>query len=99
MFKGFTTGEVFVSIKAENYTEAGYQIDITSVGELTGTEIISSYNGTDWNEDYKDERAPSIYYDIEKSDANSVYIAQGETFTIPSSRRKRRISPNMSGTA
>lgn len=85
MFPGFTTGEVIVSIKAENYTTPGYQIDITKVGDMSGTELIANYNGTNWEENYKDERAPSIYYDLKKTTQNAVYVAMGEDFVIPTS--------------
>ncbi len=86
MFPGFTTGEVFVSLKAENYTSPGYQVDIVSVGDLSGADIVANYNDEKWEENYKDERAPSIYYDLNKTDANAVYIAQGEDFVIPSAK-------------
>ncbi|MBR6737589.1 MAG: hypothetical protein IKL82_04410 [Clostridia bacterium] len=83
MFQGFTTGEVFVSLKVENYEGTGYQVDITSVGDMSGTELIKNFNGTNWEENYKDERAPDVYVDVDLTENNSVYCAIGENFVLP----------------
>ncbi|MBE5751341.1 MAG: hypothetical protein E7357_02910 [Clostridiales bacterium] len=73
-FKGFTTGEVYITFSAKNYVSNVANLDIASIGGLSGSEI--------GNIDMHDTKAPVI----EVADAlqgDSAFIALNEEIQIP----------------
>ena len=85
LFKGFTTGEVFVSIFCDGYNMATEsRIDVVSIGKDKGSYLIDGYHLNQNNQNYtryEDDRAPSIKVDVK--DDSKVYCAVGDTFTVP----------------
>ena len=71
-FKGFTTGEVYLSISAKNHLSDKANMDIASLGGVTGEEILSSQ---------KDTVAPVIQ--VNKALRSMNKIAKNEEVTIP----------------
>ena len=77
-FKGFTTGEVFLSFYFENYVASSSQVIIHGIGEYTVEDIIS------WdNKEYNDTNAPYFTTDFEATDNSGVYASLGDTVVIP----------------
>lgn len=70
-FKGFTTGEVTISIRCEDYQESFANFEITEICGLQGDDLNIEYN--------IDEKAPVIKLENEVSD---FYIAMNEEFEI-----------------
>ena len=71
-FKGFTTGEVYLSIKAKNHLRGTASIDIASLGGVTGVDILKAE---------KDTLPPKIQMK-EGLRANTL-IALNEQVTVP----------------
>lgn len=71
-FKGFATGEVYLSISAKNHLGDKANIEIASLGGATGEEILSSQ---------KDTTAPVIQVDSALRSMNK--IARNEEVTVP----------------
>lgn len=74
-FKGFTTGEVYVSISAKNYVNSTANIDIASLGGISGRDLLDA--------DMHDTKAPVI----KVPDAfrqGSPSIAVNEEIAVPS---------------
>ena len=74
LFEGFTTGEVYVSVFAEEYSQATLDIEIACIGGISGEALQSA--------DYVDEKAPNLSVDYTPTEGNAVYVAQGETVDI-----------------
>lgn len=78
-YKGFTTGEVYLSLKISNFSKpAPARVDILSIGNNNALDIMDREEGG-----YKDEKAPVIKTDFEPTDNNGVYVGVGEEFVIP----------------
>ncbi|MBQ8658673.1 MAG: hypothetical protein IJ506_06015 [Clostridia bacterium] len=76
-FTPFTTGEVYLSMYANDYKRpASARVDILSVG---GEKLTS-------NEKLYDTKAPKIDVAMDCTVDNTVYVAKGERFTIPSAK-------------
>ena len=73
-FKGFTTGEVYLSISAKNYAGATANMDIAALGGVSGQDLL--------NADMHDTKAPVIAVDETLRDS-SLFIAVGEEIEIP----------------
>lgn len=74
IFEGFTTGEVYLSVFAEGYSEATADFEIACIDGKFGAELNAA--------DYKDEKAPVLKVDYTPTIGNSVYVAQGETVNL-----------------
>ena len=72
-FKGFTTGEVYISVLAEEYFTGTVNIDISKLAGLEGKELHLST--------VKDVKAPKI--EIDGPDDKVYYIAKNESVTFP----------------
>lgn len=74
-FKGFTTGEVYMTISAKNFVGNVANMDIASIGNLSGQDIE--------NIDMHDTKAPVIEV-AESLQKGSAYIALNEEIEVPS---------------
>ena len=77
VFKGFTTGEVYLSIKGDEYETSHLRFEIDKIGEYEGEEL--NFSSID------DEKYPVILFEnkaISLSDTN--YIIQGKKIKVPS---------------
>lgn len=74
-FKGFTTGEVYFSISAKNYVNSTANIDIASIGGISGRDLLDA--------DMHDTKAPVIKVD-EALSKGSPFIAVNEEIEVPS---------------
>ena len=73
-FSPFTTGEVYLSMYANDYKKTtSARVDIMSIGgeRITG------------NEKLYDTKAPTIDVELDCTVDNTVYVAKGESFSIP----------------
>lgn len=70
LFEGFTTGEVYLSVFAEGYSEATADFEIGCIDGKTGEELALA--------DYTDRKAPVLEIDYMPTIGNAVYVAQGE---------------------
>ncbi len=71
LFKGFTTGEVILSMRCEGYKESLGYFEISEIYGKKGAELNSNYAF--------DEKAPVITL---TNNADNFYIANGEPFTL-----------------
>ncbi len=75
LFGGFTTGEVYLSIFAENYQKSAARIEISQIDGVSGDNLTLG--------DYRDEKAPLIELDERlASTENTVCVAKGQTVSI-----------------
>jgi hypothetical protein len=74
LFKGFTTGEVYLSLYANNYKNGNPSIEVAAVGNAKGAALESM--------DYTDKKAPLLDVDYTPTVGNSVFVAQGEEVEI-----------------
>ena len=74
VFKGFTTGEVYLSVTAIGYNDATVSFELGRIGGAEGDVLKSS--------DYKDTTAPILSVDYTPTTGNAVYVAQGETVRV-----------------
>lgn len=74
LFEGFTTGEVYLSVFAEEYSDSTVDIEIGCIGGISGDGLNSA--------DYKDEKAPTLKVNYTPTKGNAVYVAQGETVEV-----------------
>lgn len=79
-FKGFTTGEVRLSIFGANYYAQTARVDLIGVGNDEGKDLIANHGEFS----YADNVAPDVKIDAELTDETGVYAAIGETYVIPS---------------
>lgn len=79
-YKGFTTGEVYVSITISNYTgSSAARMDILSIGNQNALDIINRADAG-----YQDTKAPVIKSDFNATENDGVYVSVGEEFVVPS---------------
>ncbi len=76
-FAGFTTGEVYVSIYADDIRGDGYlDVEIASIGSQTGEELF--------DDNARDERAPTVKVDVSREQLdNGLYVAYGQEVVLP----------------
>ena len=73
-FKGFTTGEVYVSVRAEEYYTSAVNVDVSMLAGMEGKDLhLLKVNDT---------KAPEIVIDIPNSD-KIYYIAKNESIALP----------------
>lgn len=87
VFPGWTTGEVYVSLYAEDYRSDTARNEIISIGE-DKTSLL-------YGKEYKDSVAPEVTVLSEKTTETGIYGAVGDTVTIP---RAEAIDINLTGT-
>ncbi|MGN1061870.1 MAG: hypothetical protein ACI4RO_01965, partial [Candidatus Scatosoma sp.] len=87
VFPGWTTGEVYVSLYAEDYRSDTARNEIISIGEDKMSLV--------YGKEYKDEVAPVVTVLSEKTTETGVYGAVGDVVTIP---RAEAIDINLAGT-
>ena len=76
LFKGFTTGEVYVSIYCADYRkDAPQQIEIASLLGVEGEDLNNYVT--------EDTTAPLIRTKIGLNDGDTLYVAKNEVFTAP----------------
>lgn len=73
LFEGFTTGEVYLSIRGDEYYGDEMNLDIPYIGDRAGEELIGM--------DITDTVAPVIKIDCQ-SDVDEIKIARGEGFKL-----------------
>ena len=73
-FAGFTTGEVFLSLHCENYSEEAAELAIGKIFGASGEELKS--------QEYQDETNPVIEIDTNLTDATGVYAIKGEAISV-----------------
>ncbi len=93
-FRGFTTGEVYLSVSFDKYIrdDEPARVDIFSIGG----ESVSDMFDREYNQDndsykynpqkYQDTVAPEIQIDFTQTIDNGVNVAVGDWFTIPSAK-------------
>ncbi len=74
LFKGFTTGEVYLSVYANNYKEGNPSIEIAAIGGAKGEALQIA--------DYADRKAPLLDVKYTPTVGNAVFVAQGEEVEI-----------------
>lgn len=74
LFKGFTTGEVYLSVYANNYKEGNPSIEVAAVGGMKGEDLQLA--------DYIDTKAPFLSVNYTPTVGNAVFVAQGEEVEI-----------------
>ncbi len=79
VFDGFTTGEVYLSLRAEEFVKDTVAIDIHSIGNYSASQLIALKD-----QSYSDVKLPQIKIDVKQTDENGVYAAIGDTVKIPS---------------
>ncbi len=86
LFEGFTTGEVFVSVRCDDYLSAeATRMDVTRVGRDSGNALTGGLAGkVEACPAYKDEVKPAIKINVEKTDAYGIYGAIGDSIAVPS---------------
>lgn len=77
LFKGFTTGEVYVSIRSDGYSEQLARTEVVSIGNYDSQTLM------DLNEEYFDEKDPEIEIQAKTTHAKGIYGAIGDTIEIP----------------
>ena len=76
VFEGFTTGEVYLSIRGEDYESSALRFEIDKIGELEGDEL--NYASV------KDGKKPVVGFADARIDADRVYsVAQNAPVRIP----------------
>jgi len=76
LFEGFTTGEVYLSVKCgEYYSSKPARIEIVSIGHERGDALKEA--------DMKDTKKPVIVLNEKISSFETVYCALGEKFILP----------------
>ena len=85
LFSGFTTGEVYLSIKMEEFDkDMQSRIDLISIGNKSGSDLVAV--NSDGNQFYTDNIAPQLAIDIDETDEYGVYAPVGKDFVLPSAR-------------
>lgn len=77
IFKGFTTGEVYVSFRGDGYSEQLARTEVISIGHYDAQTLM------DVNEEYLDERKPEVQIQAQKTHPKGIYGAIGDTVKIP----------------
>ena len=74
LFEGFTTGEVYLSIRGNEYYGDEMNLDIERIGTRSGAELISA--------NITDTVSPVIKIDYKNVSQNNISIARGEPFKL-----------------
>lgn len=74
LFEGFTTGEVFLSVKGREYVSSELNFEIESIGGLKGEGLK---NGL-----ISDKQAPMVDVDVEVPESGKINIACNERFEV-----------------
>ena len=74
LFKGFTTGEVYLSVYANNYKNGNPAIELVAIGGAKGEALQTA--------DYTDKKAPLLDVKYTPTVGNAVFVAQGEEVEI-----------------
>ncbi len=90
-FRGFTTGEVYISVSFDRYvTNEPARVDIFSIG---GTKVSDLFDQEGFDPalgesqfKYQDDVAPDINVDFAPTLNGGAYVAVGDKFTIPSAQ-------------
>ena len=79
LFEGFTTGEVYLSVKCgDYYSSKPARVEIVSIGHARGEALKEA--------DMQDTKAPVIVLDEEITSRETIYCAAGERFPIPAAQ-------------
>ncbi len=73
LFEGFTTGEVYLSVYAEDYVSDFVHFDVEQIGKYTGTQIVDRI--------YSDIVAPNVTV-MDTNGREEFNIALNDTFTL-----------------
>ena len=74
LFKGFTTGEVYLSVKGENYLGRSMRFDVERLDDKNGAALE--------NKLIDDTKAPVIEVDFNGADENNILLAKGEEISV-----------------
>ena len=74
LFEGFTTGEVYLSIKGESYFGRSMRFDVSLLDDKTGEALE--------NKLIDDTKAPTIEVDFKGTEANNILVAKGEEISV-----------------
>ncbi len=69
LFKGFSTGEVRLSVQARNFTDASGYCEFYGLGDIQYDDLRTYYTG----DEIDDTKAPEIKINVKETDANGVY--------------------------
>ncbi len=78
-FKGFTTGEVYLTVYGEAYktSDNSFDMEVASIGNYVGAELFEK-------DLLKDDKAPLLKVDItEEQKANGIFVPKGATVRLP----------------
>ncbi len=94
-FKGFTTGEVYLSIYCTDYTSPsdGARIDIMSINGVNGKELVDMYEQSG----RVDYNAPEITINYEPTIDNTIYAPFGSEVDLPTAFVKEIFSDRSYG--
>ena len=81
LFQGFTTGEVYFSLRADDYMDSSATLCIQSLFGLQNEELGVSADGVS-PKSYKDTIAPVLTIDYKPTDNGGVYIAKNHEMNI-----------------
>ena len=74
-FKGFTSDEVFISIRGEKYAKSDLlELSIMEIAGVKGQDLQAT--------NYFDNEKPEISVDYQQTDHNGVYIVKGKEFKL-----------------
>ena len=71
LFKGFSTGEVKMTMSARDFSANNCYVDVYQLGTVTGEELQAYYNA----DTIVDNVKPTIKIDVKQTDVNGVYSA------------------------
>ena len=74
-FKGFKTGEVYLSVYAGDYLRENASFEISKIGKYENSDL-------NFKEDYQDTKAPNIVIDAPFDITEKYYVAKGEPLTV-----------------
>ncbi len=87
-YRGFTTGEVYLSIEFLNYQSAGSaRVDIYEIAGQKASDLIAMKQADDAGETatlFSDTKNPVIDVDFTPTLSDGVYVDVGTNFTVPS---------------
>ena len=86
-YRGFTTGEVYLSIEFSDYqASSAARVDIYEIAGIPASQLIQMRNndvaGNPSNM-FKDEKAPVIDVDFKPTVSDGVYVDVGTNFVVP----------------
>ena len=83
LFRGFTTGEVFLSVRCEDYGGAEGRVEILSIGDMDGVDLKSMVTE---GLTFADDRDPQVTIEAKTNSDGTLFAAVGDKFPIPSAR-------------